>query len=237
MNQMLLSGLFLILNSGSAFALPAYTLDQDFKNVVLPYIEHNISHAEFAGVDSKRLHFISITNPHPRGVIILSPGQGEAAVKYSEFLYDMKDSGFDFFVLDHRGQGESERLLPDPIKSHVEHFSDYVSDFSQFVLQVVKPQNYPSSFILAHSMGGAIATGFSIQHPHAVTGIILLSPMIEINTGKYKYGTADLLAKALDVIGLGSHYAPGQKPYDPNSLFANNTVTSSPERFRMKKIC
>ena len=42
-------------------------------------------------------------------MLVISPGQGEPALKYAELVYDLKDTGYDIFVIDHRGQGASDR--------------------------------------------------------------------------------------------------------------------------------
>jgi lysophospholipase len=229
----------------TAHAIPESQLMARLTSQILPWIEPMTKNPPFSGVAGVPIHYIVVKSPNPRGVIILSPGQGEPALKYAELMYDMRDRGFTIFAIDHRGQGDSGRLLPDPIKSHVEKFSDYVDDFENFVLNIVHPENYRSSFILSHSMGGPIAGGFMARHPKAVTGAIFSAPMMEINThffnafglipdalteeGAIKYG------QFLDTIGKGHDYAPGQTPYNPNENPATNTTTNSIPRFSMKQ--
>lgn len=66
----------------------------------------------------------------------------------------------DVMIIDHRGQGRSGRLLSDTHRGHVVNFSDYVDDLAALWQQQVVPGHWRKRFILAHSMGGAIATLF-----------------------------------------------------------------------------
>ncbi|MEQ1724022.1 MAG: alpha/beta fold hydrolase, partial [Pseudobdellovibrio sp.] len=186
-------------------------------------------------VDHTQINYYFQQKPNPNGVIVFSPGQSESSLKYAELMYDLRDLNYDVYIIDHRGQGESARLLQDPIKSHVNHFSDYVDDFSYLVNEIVKPQNYRKSFLLAHSMGGAIASGFLARYPKVMTAAILSSPMIEINTGLINNWSADIFANMLNFAGRATEYAPGQKPYIPDSKFETNTVTSSRNRYQIRK--
>jgi lysophospholipase len=57
-----------------------------------------------------------------RGTICLFPGRGEFIEKYFETVRDLRIRGFAVAALDWRGQGFSDRLLPDPRKGHVHDF-------------------------------------------------------------------------------------------------------------------
>ncbi len=85
-----------------------------------------------------------------------------------EVAYDLFHCGFDVMIIDHRGQGRSGRLLSDTHRGHVVNFSDYVDDLAALWQQQVVPGHWRKRFILAHSMGGAIATLFSATLPGAL---------------------------------------------------------------------
>lgn len=73
----------------------------------------------------------------PRGSIVVFPGRGEGSFEYYETAIDFIDRGFGpVYVLDHRGQGLSPRLLEDPHKGHVARLEDYVDDALAFVAHV-----------------------------------------------------------------------------------------------------
>lgn len=219
----------------NAFAINEADVSKTFMSRLVPAMLTEAQRGKFEGVNKAQINYYVVHAADPKGVIIISPGQSESSLKYAEVIYDLKGLNYTIYIIDHRGQGESSRLLADPVKSHVGDFNDYVSDFSKFVLEVVQPEKYKSSFILAHSMGGAVAAGFLKHNPKAVTGVILSSPMFEINPGWYGQVGAIALASLLDLAGFSYNYAPNQKPYNPNAKFEDNKVTSSRARFDLRK--
>lgn len=231
MKIILFLNVLLSLVAQESFAVPEAQVQARFMSELVPKMQKEFTRASFAGVDGVKINYYYREIANPKGVIIVSPGKSESSLKYAELLFDLRDMEYSLYIIDHRGQGESGRMLADPVKMHVKRFADYVSDFSYFVNNIVKPANYRSSFILAHSMGGAVASGFLRENPNTVTGAVLCAPMLEINTGLVGGLGADLLANLLSFTGFSDSYAPMQKPYDPNSTFESNNVTSSRARF------
>lgn len=76
----------------------------------------------------------------------------ESYVKYAELAYDLFHLGFDIFIIDHRGQGRSGRMLSDPHRGHVDHFNDYVEDLAAFWQQEIELGPWRKRYIW-HSMG------------------------------------------------------------------------------------
>jgi len=217
----------------SVWAVPEQILAAELKTTIESFRVEKIESNEFQGVDNVKIHYLAYRTKNPRGVIALSPGQSEAAIKYIELVYDLRDAGYDIFIIDHRGQGLSGRLLPDSVKSHVLRFDDYVEDFAQFVHKVVQPHRYAKSFLLAHSMGGTIAAEFLFRVPKIFSAVILTAPMLEIDTKGLGYTIAGPIAAVLSAIGRDDKYAPGQKPFDAKAPFVKNTLTSSEARFNL----
>ena len=233
---MFLAAIFsFLMNSLNALAVDEQSLPNALQKEILPYITQQARLGEFYGVGRIKIGYYYIPAVQPQGVIVLVPGQSEPALKYSELLYDLKDSNYTIYVIDHRGQGISQRLLPDPEKSHVVRFSDYVDDLTTFINDIVKPQSYKKSLLLTHSMGGAVVAGYLQRFPNSFNAVVISSPMFEINTRPYTPAEATALAFSLNVIGRGNDYAPTQKPYDPSEPFLNNETTHSEGRFEMHK--
>ncbi len=136
--------------------------------------------AEFTGVDNVPVRFVRFHAPENDRVIVVCPGRIESYVKYAELAYDLFHMGFDVLIIDHRGQGRSGRLLSDTHRGHVVNFSDYVDDFAAFWEQEVQPGPWRKRYILAHSMGGTIATLFLQRTPGACDAIALCAPMFGI---------------------------------------------------------
>lgn len=141
---------------------------------------HQREEAEFKGVDNIPLRFVRFrAGTHDR-VVVICPGRIESYVKYAELAYDLFHSGFDVVMIDHRGQGRSGRLLTDTHRGHVVNFSDYVDDLATFWQQEIAPGHWRRRFILAHSMGAAIATLFLQNYQAHCDAIALCAPMFGI---------------------------------------------------------
>ncbi|KAF9614255.1 hypothetical protein IFM89_016547 [Coptis chinensis] len=85
--------------------------------------------------------------------------------------------GYGVFALDYPGFGLSEGL-----NNYIPNFDmlvdDVIEHFSK-VKETKKCQNLPS-FLLGHSMGGAVALKVHLKQPNAWDGAVLLSPMCKI---------------------------------------------------------
>ncbi|KAF0663934.1 lysophospholipase L2, partial [Salmonella enterica subsp. enterica serovar Worthington str. BCH-4719] len=109
--------------------------------------------AEFIGVGNIPVRFVRFRNDSNDRTIVICPGRIESYVKYAELAYDLFHLGFDIFIIDHRGQGRSGRMLSDPHRGHVDHFNDYVEDLAAFWQQEIELGPWRKRYILAHSMG------------------------------------------------------------------------------------
>ena len=166
-----------------------------------------------------------------RGALVVLSGRTEFMAKYAEFFFDLKDSGYSFYIHDHRGQGASGRMLADPGKGYVDAFDDYTADFARFMEIVVRRRPHQRLFIVSHSMGGAVALRYLGTRPAAgVSGLVLCSPMLRINTSPLPYRLARLTARAISAVGLGGMYLFGTGPYDPADPAYGADLTHSAAR-------
>lgn len=134
----------------------------------------------FKGSGDVPIKYVKFTSPAHQQAIVIVTGRTEGYIKYQELAYDFYRCGYDVWILDHRGQGFSGRLLADSQRGHVDKFDDYVDDFEYFWLNIFAPENYRKAFMMAHSMGGAIAALFLARHPNSVQAAALCSPMLGI---------------------------------------------------------
>jgi lysophospholipase len=147
--------------------------------------------ASFKGVDQTRINYAAFTEYKNQECIVLVTGRSESYLKYQELSFDLYQQGYNLFIIDHRGQGLSERLLKDQEKGYVNNFDDYAHDLEQFIRSVVTKDcsnntlktNLSKPHLLAHSMGGAIAVRMMQLYPNTVKSAVLTSPMIAVNNG------------------------------------------------------
>ncbi len=190
----------------------------------------------FIGCDNIRIEYAKFQHTQPHPCIVIVPGRVESYLKYQELCFDLYQQGFDIFIIDHRGQGLSQRILTDKNKGYVESFDCYRQDLDNFINNIICP-NYPQApYLLAHSMGGIIAADYLTIKPESVKAAILSSPMIAINTGKIPYILAQPIIKFTDIINKTLSNTPwyflGQKTFKPTS-FRKNTLMHSEKRYQV----
>jgi lysophospholipase len=194
---------------------------------VLPYFASGAT-GSFEGEDGVRIAYTVLEARCERGALVVLPGKSESFLKYAELAFDLRESGYSLFLMDHRGMGMSGPLpRDDPGKTHVEHFDDYVADLERFVDQVVDARPHPQRVLLAHSMGGAIALLYVERHPGRFDGAILCAPMLRIDTEPLPAPVARAMGDAAVWLGLGGRYCPGRGPY-AREPFERNVFTRDP---------
>ena len=149
----------------------------------------------FNGVNNTRINYAQfvqgsinkntkVNTPNDkRPCLVIVPGRSEGYLKYQELTFDLYQQGYDIFIIDHRGQGISERLLTNTHKGYVDSFEDYSEDLHVFIEQIVSQHCSEKPYLLAHSMGGIISARYLQKYPEVIKAAVLSSPMIAINGG------------------------------------------------------
>jgi lysophospholipase len=205
-----------------------------FANEVQPLWDQRLKRDHFSGVGGLKLAYASIALPQERGAVVIVNGRTESFLKYQEVVADLVRQGYSVYTYDHRGQGFSERLLPEePQKGHVRRFDDYVDDLQTFVDTVVKRTPHTRLFALAHSMGGAIVTRHLERFPGTFAAAALSSPMHQPNAKIIFSADSSCAWFKLSGWAFSSAWAGfvarpyAHKAYDS----ASNIYTHSPQRW------
>jgi len=217
-----------------SFATSEKELADSLGREILPFYYSQVAAGSMQTADGLTLQYGSLKVPADKGALLILPGRTEAMIKYAELVYNLRTAGFSIYLLDHRGQGFSERMLPDPRRGHVENFADYVSDLKLFVDTVVKKGKHNRLFILSHSMGGTISVLYAAMNPGDVDGLVLCAPMLGIRTLPLSKPFTEFLVRGM-AIGLGDSLVIGGNHFDSTRKFAGNRVTGSRERFMMNR--
>lgn len=155
-----------------------------------------------------------------KGHIVMLPGFKEPIEKYFEAVRDMHARGYAVWLMDWRGQGGSERYLPDqPHKAHHTGYEEQIETLHQFITRHVlpaKPAQLPLH-IMAHSMGGHLTLRYLHDHnqpdekgnPGPITSAMLTSPMLDISTGALPKPLARQMAKFAKASGSLDKFIPG----------------------------
>jgi lysophospholipase len=224
-----------VISVNPTYAVEEASLPVKFKSEVLPYFEA-ARKGSFVGKDGVSIAwraFPAYTNGTFQGAraLVVVNGRSEFMRKYAELVYDLRQSGYSIYLMDHRGQGESGRMLTESQIGHVKNFRDYVDDFGTFMDQIVMKDGPSEVHVLAHSMGANVVTIYAMEHPTAFRSMVLSGPMYLPNLGKYSECVALAIAGFMNFIGKGTHLAPGRTLDEWKNPFEINNVTHSPGRF------
>ena len=161
---------------------PAYC--ETMNNTVLPWLKGKEQVSEIIGFGGRPLYCVTYHAEKPVAVVMIVHGFTENAYKYAELIWSLLHLHFSVIAYDQRGHGRSWRDdgVPDPSITHVDHFSEYISDLKS-VSESFKPDSSLPFFVFAHSMGGAVASLFLEEYQNVFSAAVLSSPMIAPHTG------------------------------------------------------
>ncbi|MDP1836965.1 MAG: alpha/beta hydrolase [Reyranella sp.] len=168
----------------------------------------------------------------PRGTAVVLTGRGEFIEKYAtEVVADLMDRGFAVYAMDWRGQGLSDRLLPDRGKGHIDNFTTYIADVRLFLETVVAPTAPRPVLALCHSMGGHILLRHLAENgPGLLSAGVFVSPMTAL---RREAMLRSILMLMPEVPAVEDRYLFGTGPFVLLAReFASNFVTHDERRYR-----
>ena len=166
------------------------------------------------------------------GVVVVLGGRAEFMEKYVETIGELNNRGFHVFSLDWRGQGLSDRMLPDRTRGYVRTFGDYVADLKLFIDEIVKPDSSGPLILMAHSMGATIVLHYLHRYPRSVHKVVLLSPMIDFRTDPVPYAIAKGYCLMMAKIGMSQCNIPSLRRNESfRGSFTGNWLTHDAARF------
>jgi len=172
-----------------------------------------------------RVMLATATTDYARGSIILYPGRTEFIEKYFETAVDLIQRGFNVLIIDPRGQGLSDRMVEDRLKSYVRDFQDYADDLGA-VVDVFTPLLPKPHILMGHSMGGCVVLQSVISGTTNPAAVVCSAPML----GLFDLDTPlKLVIRALNRLGLSKHNLPFQKGRQglPGTNIAMNFLVTS----------
>lgn len=109
-----------------------------------------------------------------RAVLVVLHGLKDHSGRYAELADAAVASGFDVWAYDQRGHGRSagEREV-------IDSFDDYLADLDLFLTKVRAAAPGKPVFLFAHSMGGCVATLYTLRKHPPLAGLLLSGPAIE----------------------------------------------------------
>lgn len=111
----------------------------------------------------------------PKAVVILSHGLAEHSGRYAHVAACLVRHGYGVYALDHRGHGRSQGR-----RAQIDRMAYVVDDLHTFVGLVRSEQPAKPQFLLGHSVGGAVAVNYALEHPDELAGLVLSAPAVVI---------------------------------------------------------
>jgi len=179
-------------------------------------------------------HKLTSGSSSGRANIIFLTGLTESFIKYSETIQYLFNKGFNVFTYDHQSQGLSGRWLAETQSLWIHSFEDYVDDFVYFVTTIAKEYPTMSTYLLAHSMGGLIASIAMSRQPTLINRAVLCAPMFRNKCGMkaldFRYPMPQPLAYWITSLmcyaGFGTRHAVGFFKEKQSDKLHINVVTS-----------
>ncbi len=166
------------------------------------------------------------------GTVLLFPGRTEYIEKYGRAARDLNARGLSVIAIDWRGQGLSDRLLPDKLSGHVRRFSDYQRDVAAMLTAAREAGLAEPYTLIGHSMGGCIGLR-ALKDGLPVKAAAFSAPMWGIAMSAAMRPLAWGLSWAARRVLQGHRYAPGTSgtAYPLSVDLAENMLTRDPEMF------
>jgi acylglycerol lipase len=111
----------------------------------------------------------------PKAVVFIAHGLAEHGGRYAHVGAALAERGYAVYAIDHRGHGRSEGP-----RSQIDSIEQTAADLHAFT--AVMRDHHPGLpvFLLGHSMGGAIAFAYALEHQRELAGLILSAPALVI---------------------------------------------------------
>ncbi|MBM3647282.1 MAG: alpha/beta hydrolase [Alphaproteobacteria bacterium] len=167
-----------------------------------------------------------------KGSVVLLTGRGEFIEKYAtEVAGELLGRGYCVFSMDWRGQGLSDRPLPDRDKGHIDNFSTYLGDLKLFLDTVVAPNAPRPVVAVCHSMGAHIMLrSLAETGSGPLSAAILVSPMTALRREAL---LRSVLMVMPEVPAVEERYLFGTGPFIALAReFNANFVTHDERRYR-----
>ncbi len=198
---------------------------------VLPWLTGKEHASVIPGFENRPLYCVSYEAENPVATVLIVHGFTENAYKYAELIWSLLHLGFSVIAYDQRGHGRSWRAekIPSPSVTHVDHFSEYVSDM-KIICDTCAPGSSKPFFVFAHSMGGAVTALFLEQYRNIFSAAVLSSPMIAPYIGGLPVPIASAVGNVAELLGQRKNNPFFMKRYSGPEDFATSCA-SDPERF------
>jgi alpha-beta hydrolase superfamily lysophospholipase len=205
-----------------------------FKGDNLRNIESNKTDHFYVGTNKTKNYYSKFTYNSGliRNPLVIITGLEDPAPFWFETALEAEKWGFrEVYIVDLRGQGQSDRVLKGQQKLiYVEDFKDYISDVLLFFDSAFKDKTTERPYIISHSTGSIVITNAlkEMRAVHIPLKMSFWTPLtrLKINPileNKFVYA----IVRFIDQMSLSLNYPIVVKKYKKVEFQSNKLTTSS----------
>jgi len=133
----------------------------------------------------------------PRATVVLAHGAGEHSSRYGHVAKALNSRGYSLWALDHRGHGRS-----DGPRALIDRLENAVADMRTFV-DIAAEERGARPALIGHSMGGLLATAYTLRHQETISGLILSAPAAALEAASaFTRAISSLLSRLTPKLGV-----------------------------------
>jgi len=132
----------------------------------------------FPGYQGLNLYYQGWLPPtRTKAVLIIVHGLADHSSRFGDLAGYFIPRGYGVYGFDFRGHGKSPGK-----RGYVERFSNFVEDLRLFVDFIRNRYQNIKIFMIAHSIGGTVATSYAVSHQQEINGLILSAVTLELGS-------------------------------------------------------
>src|SRR3954471_12560670 len=139
----------------------------------------------------------------PRATVVLAHGASQHGGRYAWTGEQLAARGYALYAIDHRGHGRSEGS-----RAVIDRMSHAVEDLHTLVERAAAANPDRPVVLLGHSMGGAVALSYTIEHEDALDALVLSGALAALEAASPVQRAAgrvlSVVAPKLGVVGIDS---------------------------------
>jgi alpha-beta hydrolase superfamily lysophospholipase len=128
----------------------------------------------------------------PGSVVVISHGASEHSDRYRHVAERLVAAGCAVYALDHRGHGRSQGP-----RALIDRLGNAVADLDALIVLASAEHPGLPTYLIGHSMGGAVALSYAIEHQDRLAGLILSGPLAALEAAP---AIQRLIARALSAL-------------------------------------